>query len=374
MASTNDTVPGATGAARPDAYVHLRALFDRCVELPEGLRLGWIEQHVPESDVRAELALMLAADTADRDYFEAPPMERLGDYLVEEVDLLPDLIGARCGSFRLVRLIGSGGQGAVYLAERDDGQFEQIAAVKLLRHALLDATDLRRFRRERDILAQFEHPGVARLIDAGISEHGLPFLAMDHVDGEPIDVWCLQRAADRDQRLQLMRELCGVIAAAHRQLIVHRDLKPSNVFVTADGRIKVLDFGIARLLGDEADLGTAAPMMTPGYGAPEQRSGAIVTPASDVHALGVLLRELLTGQSPPRSDGETWPRWPDALPAELRWIFERCCAREPTERYRDAAELGEDLTRYVELRPLRAHRRTAAVRPAALHPLARPRL
>jgi len=336
-------------------YARLREWFDRCVDLPENERLDWIERHVADPDLRLELSLMLASDSGSGDYFEAAPMQRLGDYLDDDSVLLPDLVGARCGAFRLLRLLGSGGQGAVYLAERDNGDFSQPAAVKLLRNALLDEADLRRFRRERDILARFEHPGVARLIDAGVGENGLPYLAMEYVDGEPIDVWCLQQGADRAQRLRLFAELCEVAAAAHRQLIVHRDLKPSNVLVSAEGRIKVLDFGIAHLLDDETGTQTQAPMLTPGYGSPEQRNGEPVTPASDVYALGVLLRELLTGQTPPRRSDEAWPQWPTEIPQEMRWIVARCGAADAGERYRDAAELLEDVENYRAQRPVRAH-------------------
>lgn len=336
-------------------YARLREWFDRCVDLPESERLDWIERHVADPDLRLELSLMLASDSGSGDYFEAAPMQRLGDYLDDDSVLLPDLVGARCGAFRLLRLLGSGGQGAVYLAERDNGDFSQPAAVKLLRNALLDEADLRRFRRERDILARFEHPGVARLIDAGVGENGLPYLAMEYVDGEPIDVWCLQQGSDGASRLTLFAQLCAVIAAAHRQLIVHRDLKPSNVLVNAEGRIKVLDFGIARLLDDEAGGQTQAAMLTPGYGAPEQRTGERVTPASDVYALGVLLRELVAQQPPPRTSDRPWPAWPANTPSELRWIFARCCASAADDRYRDAAELLEDIERHRQQRPVLAH-------------------
>lgn len=347
--------PNGRESGRAGGYHRLRALFEQCVDLPEGARLDWIERNIPDESTRLELALMLASDASDNDVFEAPAMQRLGDFLDRDELELPDLIGTRCGPFRLVRLLGSGGQGAVYLGAREDAGFSQNVAIKLMRRVFLDHADLRRFRRERDILARFDHPGVARLIDAGLGENGLPYLAMEYVDGEPIDVWCLQQAADQALRLRLIEELCDVAAAAHRQLIVHRDLKPSNVLVNAEGRIKVLDFGIARLLSEEGDTRTHASMHTPGYGSPEQRNGDPVAPASDVFALGVLLRELIAGQAPPRRDGEAWPDWPEGVPHELRWIFERCCSPDPGERYRDAAELREDIERQREQRPVLAH-------------------
>lgn len=336
-------------------YAQLRMLFDECVDLPEGERLAFIEQHVPDEAMRMELTLMLAQDESSTDPFEAAPLQKLGDLLADDFAALPDLIGSHCGSFKLVRLLGSGGQGAVYLGERDDGEFVQQAAVKLLREAILDAADLRRFRRERDILARFSHAGVARLIDAGLGEFGLPYLAMEYVNGQPLDHWCAQRNASRAVRLELFAQLCEVAAAAHRQLIVHRDLKPSNVMVDGDGQVKVLDFGIARLIDEDAANRTDALMLTPGYGAPEQRSGDTPTPASDVFALGVLLRELIAGQSPPSKPGDSWPAWPLDVSHELRWVFERCCEEEPARRYRDAAELLEDIENFRAQRPLRAH-------------------
>ena len=350
-----DAAPRAPGS-RAVGYARLRAWFDDCVDLPEGERLAWIERHVPEGDAQLELALMLASDASPAGVFGIDPLRKLGDYVtVEPATVLPDQIGMRCGAFRLVRLLGTGGQGAVYLGERDDGDFVQQVAVKVLREAILDADDLRRFRRERDILARFEHPGVARLIDAGVGANGLPFLAMEYVDGDAIDVWCNRHVADRATRLRLLVELCGVLAAAHRRLIVHRDLKPSNVMVSREGRVKVLDFGIARLLDDDAPIRTNTLMLTPGYGAPEQRVGEPATPASDVFALGAMLRELITRQTPPRRRDERWPPWPATVPEELRWIFERCCTEAPLERYRDAAELGEDIARYLARQPVRAH-------------------
>lgn len=355
VSNSQDANPARQPAGRSANYARLRELFDACVDLPEGDRLAFIERNVTDEAMRVELALMLAQDESPANPFATAPLQKLGDLMDDGIAALPDLIGSHCGPFRLMRLIGSGGQGAVYLGERDDGEFVQQAAVKLLREAILDAADLRRFRRERDILGRFAHAGVARLIDAGLGELGLPYLAMEYVDGQTLDCWCTQRNANRALRLELFAQLCEVIAAAHRQLIVHRDIKPSNVLVDHEGNVKVLDFGIARLIDDDAANRTDALMLTPGYGAPEQRRGDMPTPASDVFALGVLLRELIAAQSPPCKPGDTWPPWPDDVPNELRWVFDRCCVEEAVERYRDAAELLEDIENYRALRPLRAH-------------------
>ncbi len=334
----------------------LRRWFEHCLDLPDGERANWLAQHVGDAGDRARVERMLAAATAPQgDSFDEEISVRIGR-LQEGLDVPPDRIGRCYGAFRLVRELGQGGQAVVYLGERADGAFKQAVAVKLLRRALFSAQDLRGFRREREILARLDHPGIARLIDGGVGEDGVPYLVMDHVDGTRLDAWLQAKELGTSARLALFAALCAAVGAAHRQLIVHRDLKPSNVLVQADGMLKVLDFGIARLL-DEEDAGanTELHMLTPGYAAPEQVRGEPAMPAADVHALGVILRQILTGQSPPQRAGASWPSWPDATPRELRWIIERATQADPGLRYRDAAELGEDIERYREQRPVHAH-------------------
>jgi serine/threonine-protein kinase len=343
-----------------DAYARLRALFERCSDMAPGERDAWLEREAVDTTTRIELELMLAADANEVallrrdvvdliDRFEGP---------ADEFDAA-GLIGRRYGAFRLTRLIGSGGQGTVYEGMRVEGDFEQKVAVKLLRRGIHDPHEHRRFRRERDILARFDDPGIARLIDGGVSAEGVPYLIMDFVDGEPFDRWCARNTADTTARLALFERLCTIVAAAHRALIVHRDLKPANVLVCADGTVKVLDFGIARLLDeDDAQGRTAAPLMTPGYGAPEQRDGGPVTLATDVHALGVMLREVLTGRAPNKSGAcvdNASAAHAGAMPAELAWITARATDAEPARRYRDAAALHDDIARYRSARPVHAH-------------------
>ncbi len=338
------------------SFQFLRDLFGQCVDLPDGERARWLDQHVTDTDVRVELELMLAADRAQEGFLQHDVVSHMGRFNNADLqDFRPEGLIGRCfGAFRLTQLIGLGGQGAVYLAQRIDGDFAQTAAVKLLRRGIHDAQEHQRFRREREILARFEHAGVARLIDGGVSAEGVPFLVLEYVEGQPIDDWCKSRGLDRKARLQLFLELCEVIAATQRALIVHRDIKPSNVLVTPAGRIKVLDFGIARLLDEEDGAHTAVPMLTPGYGAPEQVSGGPITFATDVHALGVLLRVLLTDEAPPQP-GDSGKRLPPDFAAELRWMLGKACAVEPERRYRDAAEFGEDAARFLAARPVRAH-------------------
>lgn len=339
------------------SFHYLRTLFGQCADLPEGERARWLDQHVTDTDVRIELELMLAADRAQDGFLRHDVISHMGRFNDADThEFRPEgLIGRRFGAFRLTQLIGRGGQGAVYLAQRADGDFAQTAAVKLLRRGIHDAGEHRRFQREREILARFEHAGVARLIDGGVSAEGVPFLVLEYVEGQPIDEWCESRGLGRDARLRLFLELCDVVAATQRALIVHRDIKPSNVLVTPAGRIKVLDFGIARLLDEDDTAHTTVPMLSPGYGAPEQASGGPITFATDVHALGVLLRVLLTGEAPPLEPGEGARRLPPGIPAELRWMLGKSCAAEPQRRYRDAAEFGEDIARFLAARPVHAH-------------------
>lgn len=222
---------------------------------------------------------------------------------LEHTDLEPLPIGEQIGAYRVVREIGRGGMGAVYLAERADGEFDRRIAIKVIKRGMDTDEVLGRFHAERRILAGLEHPHIARLYDAGASNDGRPYLVMEYIDGERIDAWCDRHRLGVDERLRLFVRVCGAVQYAHRRLVVHRDLKPSNILVTADGEPKLLDFGIARFL-DESETGgsprtrTGFRLLTPEYASPEQLRGEQVTTASDVYQLGVLLYELLTGHRP----------------------------------------------------------------------------
>ena len=337
-------------------YARLRDLFETCVGMAAGERCAWLDRHVGDSTERIELELMLLADANESPLLRADPADLISVFDGEaEVFEPSSLVGRRYGAFRLVEFIGSGGQGTVYRAERVDGEFSQVVAVKLLRRGLHEAQEHRRFRREREILARLDHPGVARLIDGGVSDEGIPYLIMEFVDGVPIDRWCAHRSADPEHRLALFERLCAIVAEAHRALVVHRDLEPSNVLVTASGEVKVLDFGNARLLDeDDVHARTVVPMLTPGYGAPEQATAGVITLATDVYALGVLLRQLLTGQAPRTDDGVA-PAIAQPMPAELGWVIAKACEPDAERRYRDAAAFGEEIARYRSARPLQAH-------------------
>lgn len=331
-----------------ESFARLRSLFERCVDLPAGERESWLDGQQLDTSTRIELELMLAADAND-----AAIMRRDVVDLIERLDVpageseSTNLVGRRLGAFLLTRLVGSGGQGTVYEGERVEGGFTQRVAIKLLHRGIHDANEHRRFRREREILARLDDPGIARLIDGGVSAEGVPYLVMEFVDGLTLERWHQQQRPGLDVELALFERLCAIVASAHRALVVHRDLKPANLLVTANGTIKVLDFGIARLL-DEDDAGrTGAQMVTPGYCAPEQLSGDAITLSTDVYALGVILRELVNAHGTGNAASRRI--------RELGWIIARACATEPERRYRDAMELHDDIARFRSARPVQAH-------------------
>ncbi|MDQ2929677.1 MAG: serine/threonine protein kinase [Gemmatimonadota bacterium] len=308
--------------------------------------------------------------------------------------------GAMFGPWRVVRELGHGGMGEVFLAERADGQFAQTAALKLVRRGREhDPLLIRRFLEERRILASLTHPNVARLLDGGVTPANLPWFAMEYVAGHPLDLYCDEHDLDVPARLAIMEQVLGAVAYAHRNLLVHRDLKPSNIFVTEDGQAKLLDFGIAKLLGEEniADPGLTIgynKVMTPEYAAPEQVRGEPITTATDIYALGAVMYELLTGQRAHRFDKrsaaeiehvvcETEPELPSravrsttggrrgerertvhrgSLSAELDTIVLKALQKDPLRRYASAEAMLEDLRRYRTGRPLLARPDSARYR------------
>ncbi|ARA94347.1 serine/threonine protein kinase [Rhodothermaceae bacterium RA] len=326
------------------------------------------------------------------------------------------MIGTRVGPYRLVQMLGRGGMGTVYLAERADGAFEQQVALKLIRSGWHSAEIVQRFRLERQILARLDHPNIARLLDGGMTEDGRPYFALEYVAGEPITDFCDRHRLPVDERLRLFQRVCRAVQFAHRNLVVHRDLKPSNILVTGDGVVKLLDFGIAKLLDPDAAGMTVAQtradvrVMTPEYAAPEQVRGEAITTATDVYALGVLLYELLTGHRPyqipsrvraeierviceeeptrpstviaavtqiHRDDGTTETITPDRVGAarklpptrlrrrlrgDLDTIILTALRKEPERRYTSAEQLADDLRRHLEGRPITARADTLGYR------------
>jgi len=271
--------------------------------------------------------------------------------------------------YRILAEAGHGGMGIVYRAERADGQFAKHVAIKLL-PALYSSTELvTRFLREREILARLEHPNVARLLDGGVAPDGRPYLVMEYIDGLPLTAYAQERSLRTGERLQLFLALCEAVEYAHRNFIVHRDLKPANVLVDGEGRVKLLDFGLARILeaaGPQADVTqTAMPIMTPAYASPEQIRGEPIAATSDVFSLGVVLYELLAGRRPFGSSGqtaaevqravcETEPAPPSKVSADLDNIVLKAIAKDPAQRYPSVASLAQDIRWYLEGRPVSA--------------------
>lgn len=327
-----------------ERWLRLSPLLDALLELPEDMRREHLAALRREDGALAdELEKLLAMEEGDADFLAEPVVE------------LPHGArpGARIGPYRLDRLIGEGGMGQVWLAARADGLYERKVALKLLRPGLADPKLRQRFDREREILARFAHPYIARLLDAGIDKDGQPYLALEYVDGEPITSYCQSRQLDIAARLDLFRQVCEAVSHAHANLIVHRDLKPSNILVTPAGHVRLLDFGIAKLLDVEPlpveATRTGVRTFTLHYAAPEQIRGEPVTTMTDVYSLGVVLYELLTGSKPYRLKRQTDAEWEEAIlagePLRPSQAAARACeeATRPYSPGRLARELAGDL-------------------------------
>jgi serine/threonine protein kinase len=397
----SSTAADGTAARR---WRRLEELFGEGSEIAPAERAAWLSALAPaDRTLEAELRSLLLAHDRGGDFLaEAVAQAELSlsaaDYASHGADLA--LAGTRVGAFRLLRLLGRGGMGAVYLAERADLAFQQQVAIKLVPWALATPEARHRFQAERQTLAGLEHPHIARLIDGGETADGLPYLVMEYVNGEPIDAYCERHGLDLEQRLRLFREVCGAVAHAHRNLVVHRDLKPANILVTASGEVKLLDFGIAKLLPG-AQFEAAFPLtragrllMTPLFASPEQVRGESITTATDIYALGLLLFRLLTGQHPYRLANTTPvevaravcdepPTRPSSaasaagapgsltLPAlrrrlrgDLDNIVLMALRKEPDRRYASVDHLSEDVRRHLEQLPVRARADTLIYRSA----------
>ncbi|MDX6611407.1 MAG: eukaryotic-like serine/threonine-protein kinase, partial [Blastocatellia bacterium] len=273
-----------------DEWSKIEALLQAALELPPAARSGFVEEHSRNSpDVRREVESLLAYEEQADGFLGAPALAFSADFFDDEGSGNARA-GQTVGNYRIIREVGHGGMGAVFLAERADGEFHQQVALKVVRRTFADSELARRFRRERQILASLNHPNIARLLDGGVSADGEPFFAMEYVDGVRIDDYCSTKNLSTEERLKLFLGVCRGVSYAHQHLVVHRDIKPSNILVTAEHTPKLLDFGIAKLLDaehhdDHTQTGFRA--FTPVYASPEQISGAAVTTASDVYSLGV---------------------------------------------------------------------------------------
>ncbi|MGB9244478.1 MAG: serine/threonine-protein kinase [Candidatus Acidiferrales bacterium] len=369
--------------------------------------------------MRREIESLLAHHARAQSFMETPALDVAAGSLCEdeissEIDEQP-LIGRTISHYRLVAKLGSGGMGEVYQAVRDDGAYEKQVAVKLIRSDLGSGYFIARFKIERQIMARLDHPHIARILDAGTTEDRLPYVVMEYVDGLPIDEYCQKKRLGVPERLKLFQAVCLAVQYAHQNLVLHRDLKPGNILVTPQGEAKLLDFGIAKITnsGESSGLGpgespaTALPMMTPEYASPEQVRNGPVTTATDIYSLGIILYKLLCGRVPfvskdasrhdiARAVCETEPAKPSSvardreapgtpiqqsqgrfefwkrgerssalanmLAGDLDNIVLKALRKEPERRYASAAQLSEDVRRYLEGLPVAAHKDTLGYR------------
>lgn len=285
-------------------------LLDEVLDLDPAARDAYLDAHCSDPDLRAEVEALIEAEANAPAFLNGEAADLAADLIDGDEDDVPDAVntlspGERLGPYRIAEAIGRGGMSTVYRAERADGQFEQVVAIKLLRSHLGTTDFVQRFRAERQILASLNHPNIARVFDGGTTDDGRPYLVMEHVEGVPITTHCDEQRLNLRERLALFGVVASAVQHAHKNLIVHRDLKPSNILVASDGTVKLLDFGIAKVLDAAMSSSVATPetrtglhLMTPEYAAPEQVKGEAVTTSTDVYALGILLYELLTGHRP----------------------------------------------------------------------------
>ncbi|HYJ47567.1 MAG TPA: serine/threonine-protein kinase, partial [Pyrinomonadaceae bacterium] len=402
----------------PERWKKIEDVFQTAVDLPEVERHRYIaEACAGDEELREQVEVLVTQHDEAGDFIEAPALA-ITDFRnaatpaadSPTTDTYEDpVIGRHVGAYRVVREIGRGGMGAVYLAERADSEFRRRVAIKLIKRGMDTDFILRRFRKERQILASLDHPNIARLLDGGTTDDGLPYFVMEYIEGLPIYRFCDEHRLTIPERLRLFRQVCDAVHYAHRHMVIHRDIKPSNIQVTSDGVPKLLDFGIAKLLNPEiADItfdptATAMRLMTPEYASPEQVEGHAVTTTTDVYSLGVLLYELLTGHRPysffnrsPHeiarviceekpthpsvviarpydllpvqtpgvetatleylfiSRGATVERLQKELAGDLDNIVMKALRKEPDDRYQSVENLREDITHFIEGRPVSA--------------------
>jgi serine/threonine protein kinase len=336
---------------------NVQKLFLEVADLNAAERSRYFEQQQVSGDLRREVESLLRFDSGSATLLTGV----VGATVEQFLDAVPDRF---CGPYELVRLLGQGGMGTVHLAQRKDGEVDLVVAVKLICSPNARRSFRDRFLRERQILASLNHPGITRLLDAGHTKSGQPYLVMEYVDGTPIDVYC--RGFSFEAKVKLFLLVCDAIAYLHRNLVIHRDLKPSNILVETGGSPKILDFGIAKILDETGDPGvTKERMLTPDYASPEQVKGTAKTTATDVYSLGAVLYALLTGQSPNATDGErsveevictvdpvpitTGNR---ALPRDLNYVVLKALRKEPSERYPTVDAFADDLRAVLESRPV----------------------
>jgi eukaryotic-like serine/threonine-protein kinase len=404
----------------PERWSRLKDLFRVAINHEPRQRVVFLDQAcASDSALRAEIESLLASHDEAGNFIETPAAGESVKAIAESPG--EQLAGRRVGSYRLIREIGRGGMGTVYLAERADEQYKKLVAIKIVRRGMDSDDIIRHFRNERQILASLENPNIARLLDGGTTEDGRPYLVMEYIEGTPVAEYCDARRLTTDARLQLFRTICEAVHYAHQHHVIHRDLKPSNILITRDGTPKLLDFGIAKVLNPEPPTGstertrTELRALTPDYASPEQVLSDKLTMASDVYSLGVVLYELLTGHRPYRSlnlsahelarlvceqgpmkpsaavskvevvaRGQNAPRvtitpesvsharntQPDKLrrrlAGDLDNIILMALRKEPQRRYESAAQFSADIGRYLDGLPVIAHKDTLGYRAGKL--------
>jgi serine/threonine-protein kinase len=385
----------------PERWRHIEELFHSALECEPSHRSAFLDAAcLTDASLRKEIESLLLS--YEKGSFTETPAFAEGIRLLEESES-HSLAGRNIGPYKVIREIGRGGMGAVYLASRADQAFEKVVAIKLIKRGLDTDDVIRRFRGERQILASLDHPYITRLLDGGTTDDGSPYFVMEHIQGEPIDIYCDIHKLNITERLKLFQSVCAAVHYAHQNLVIHRDIKPGNILVTSEGVPRLLDFGIAKLLaGDPAAADhtiTLARPMTPESASPEQIRGEPITTATDIYSLGVLLYSLLTGHRPYRTAGKTpldleraiceqEPEKPSAVidrgeelgaehsitprsvsetrestPEKLRRrlagdldnIVLMALRKEPERRYSSVEQFSEDLRRHLEGLPVKAH-------------------
>lgn len=375
----------------PERWSRIKDIFATALEREPAQRATYVEQACGgDEELRAEVSSLLEAHDTPGAFIEEEAAQRIGLASAPK----KDWIGRRLGPYRIVAEAGRGGMSEVFRAVRDDQQYEKQVAIKLLKAGLDTDSLLRRFKAERQILAQLSHPNIAHLLDGGATEEGAPYLVMEFIEGEPIDVYCDERQLGVNERLDLFRALCSAVHYVHQHLMVHGDLKCGNVLVTKQGVVKLLDFGIAKLLnptpaaGREEPRATTFLALTPEYASPEQVRGEPITTASDIYSLGVLLYRLLCGALPYQATGSTtwalakqiceqdplppsvtadeattgYGRFAKTLRGDLDNVVLKALKKAPEERYPSAEQLSEDLHRYLRGFPVTARPDTTGYR------------
>src|SRR5579871_2005161 len=358
-------------SVEPDRWRRLEEIFLAAADLPKTERAVLLDAECGDDlDLRKDVESLLDSDDQSEGFI-VRPLQAIAQNITDAEDVN---VGHKIGPYRVLKTLGEGGMGKVYLAVRADDQYTREVAIKVM-HASFGARPamLARFRTERQILANLDHPNIARLLDGGVTDQGVPYLVMEYIDGMPLDRYCRTHSLPLEKRLRMLRSVCSAGEYAHNNLVVHRDLKPANILVAADGIPKLLDFGIAKMLHPEVvdanQTRTAELLMTPEYASPEQVRGEAVTTSSDVYGLGVLLYELLAGVRPFRIAGkdpmqiarmicEQEPPPPSVESRDLRGDLDKivlmAMRKEPSRRYPSAGQFAADIEAHLNGYPVRA--------------------